>query len=216
MVATAQSVSSYLDGDIVNPDEVSEEYGLDVDWDWITRDYLEDGTVAATAKTPQIEKIDDFNNFLEYDDVRIGSDGELYGLTGESDIGLVLDAGIYPELDSDISEHALLHESQHFIQYDGDQLWGEALDEEYNLSKGLVEQLNYVDNLMTISEHPVYQHLINDAEVTALVEGYTERVTQAMQDDGEKIGKGFYPGYTQLADNIMENNGVNIDEEFSN
>lgn len=196
-----------------HPEDTADRYGLDVEYDFITSDYL-DGGVAATAKIPEVKEIEGFQDFVEYDDVRIGRDGKLYGRRDDSDIGFVADR-IYSDLDWQTGEHVNLHEAQHFIQYDEDQRWGEALDQEYDLSDELTEQLNQVDRLMDLKEHPIYRHTVNDAEVTALVEGYTERVTQAMQENGEEIGRGFYPGYTQLADNMMRQNGIDPDREFS-
>ena len=108
-----------------------------------------------------------------------------------------------------------LHELQHFQQYSEDRLWGDVLDEEYNLSDEMRFQLNYVDSLMDVAEDPILGELVDDAQVTALVEGYTQRVTEALQEDGEELGEDFYPGYTQLAEYMMEDvYGTDPEQEF--
>lgn len=201
----------------VSPEQSLEDYGMDthVDFDFIGDDFLEGGAVAATTKTPEYKELKSFQDFVEYEDIRRGNDGKLYGATGRENIGFIADRQSYSWLDDEVLDYINVHEGHHFIQFDDDQLWGDTLDEEYDLSEDLRQQLNQVDRLMNLAEHCLYQHTVDEARVTAVVEGYTERVTEAMHENGEEIGQNFYPGYTQLADNMMRRNGIDPEEEFS-
>lgn len=199
-------------------EDTAEEYGLGGDFDFEEEEYLDGGAVAATTKVPgiRIEEVDNYEDFKEYESALVDEEGNIYGVEKDENIGFIADSEIYPELDEETSEHVDLHELQHLEQYQDDRLWGEVLDEEYNLSDEMRFQLNYVDQLMNLNEDPVLGNLVSDAEVTALVEGYTQRVTEAMQEDGEEIGEDFYPGYTAVADHLMnEVYGTDPEEEFS-
>lgn len=199
-------------------EETAEEYGLSGDFDFETEEYLDGGAVAATAKVPglEVEEVEGYEDFREYDSAMVDQEGNIYGVNRDEHIGFIADSEVYPELDGETSEHVDLHELQHLEQYKGDRLWGDVLDEEYDLSDEMRFQLNYVDQLMDLNEDPVLGNLVSDAEVTALVEGYTQRVTEAMQDNGEEIGEDFYPGYTAVADHLMkEVYGTDPEEEFS-
>ena len=199
-------------------EETAEEYGLSGDFDFETEDYLEGAAVAATTKVPglEIEEVESYEEFREYDSAMVDEEGNIYGVNRDEQIGFMADSEVYPELDDKTSEHVDLHELHHLEQYRDDRLWGEVLDEEYDLSDEMRFQLNYVDQLMDLNDDPVLGKLVNDAEVTALVEGYTQRVTEAMQENGEEIGEDFYPGYTAVADHLMnEVYETNPEEEFS-
>lgn len=200
-------------------EETAEEYGLGGSFDFETEEYLEGGAVAATTKVPglEIEEVDSYEDFKEYNFAMVDEEGNIYGVNRDEHIGFIADSEIYPELDEETSEHVDLHELQHLEQYKEDRLWGDVLNEEYDLSDEMKFQLNYVDQLMDLNEDPVLGNLVSDAEVTALVEGYTQRVTEAMQENGEEIGEDFYPGYTAVANHLMkEVYGTDPEEEFSN
>jgi hypothetical protein len=198
-----------------NLQEVPEKYGLDIDYDFRDSGRLPEGAVAATVKTetPEVYRIKSYDDFLESDGLAI-LNGELAGIDIEDEIGFIENEAIYSEIDEEVKEYVELHEGQHFIQYSDDYLWGNHLDESYGLSKKMKNQLNEIDRLMDISEDPVLGNLVDEAEVTALVEGYTERITQAMHEDGDRLGEDFYPGYTQLADKLMRESGINPEKEF--
>lgn len=203
---------------LLSLEETADEYGLDGDFDFETEEDLNGGAVAATTKIPGFSpvEIQDYEDFLEYDMKLVDNNGNLYGLEKDSQLGFVSDSEVYDKLDDDVKEHVDLHELQHYQQYKEDRHWGEVLNEEYNLSDEMRFQLNYVDNLMDVAEDPVLGEFVDDAEVTAMVEGYTQRVTEALQEDGEELGEDFYPGYTQLADYMMkEVYGTNPEEEFN-
>ena len=199
-------------------EDTAEEYGLEGEFDFETEDYLEGGAVAATTKIPGIavEEVETYEDLKKHDSAMVDAEGNIYGVDRDEHIGFIADSEIYDQLDLDTREHVDLHELQHLQQYDEDLLWGDVLDQEYDLSDEMVFQLNYVDQLMDVAEDPVLGNLVDDAEVTALVEGYTQRVTEAMQEDGEEIGEDFYPGYTAVADYLMnEVYDTDPEEEFS-
>ncbi|QGA80231.1 hypothetical protein LC1Nh_0330 [Candidatus Nanohalobium constans] len=199
-----------------HPEETIENFGLGdvVDFDWIEEDYLEGGAVAATARKPKLEPVDNLGDAKNYEGLFAGPDGQLYGVSEDKSIGFIGDIESYSNFDYPTIEHSNLHESQHYIQFDEDQLWGDTMDEVYGVSDDLRKQLNKVDRLRDLNDHPLYGRFIDDARVTGVVEGYTERVTQSLQENGEEIGEGFYPGYTQLAENTMKADGIDIDEEL--
>ena len=195
-----------------------EKYGIPADFDFGQEEYLDDGAVAATTKVPgiDIEQVENYTYLQNYDMAFVDSEKNIYGVERDDKIGFIADKEIYPELDDETTEHVDLHEGQHFHQYDEDVLWGEVLDEEYDLSDEMKFQLNYIDRLMDVAEDELLGNLVDDGKVQALVEGYTERVTQAMQDDGEEIGEDFYKGYTAFAEQMMkEVYGTDPEEEFS-
>jgi hypothetical protein len=219
-MSAAEPIEANMDQDmdqVADLEKTAEEYGLEGDYDFVTEDYLEDGAVAATAKDPGVSavEIDDYEDFLEYDLKMVDEKGNLYGLEEDEHIGFISDSEVYDGLNGDLKEHVDLHELQHLEQYSEDRLWGDVLDEEYNLSDEMRFQLNYVDSLMDVAEDPILGELVDDAQVTALVEGYTQRVTEALQEDGEELGEDFYPGYTQLAEYMMEDvYGTDPEQEF--
>ena len=199
-------------------EETAREYGLEGDFDFELEDELEGGGVAATTKIPglSIEEVHSYTDLKEYGTALVDEAGNIYGVEKDEHIGFIADSEIYSELDPETSEHVDLHELQHLQQYDEERLWGEVLDEEYDLSDEMRFQLNYVDRLMDVREDPLLGNLVNDEEVTALIEGYTQRVTEAMQENGEEIGKDFYSGYSAIADHLMKNvYGTDPEEEFS-
>lgn len=198
-------------------EDTAEEYGLSGDFDFETEEYLDGGAVAATTKVPglKIEEVESYEDFKEYDSALVDEEGNIYGVERDEHIGFIADSEIYPELDEETSEHVDLHELQHLEQYREDRLWGDVLDEEYSLSDEMRFQLNYVDRLMDLKEDPVLGNLVDDAEATALIEGYTQKVTEAIQENGEEIGEDFYPGYTAVADYLMnEVYDTDPEEEF--
>lgn len=220
MSASGKLVSSQPEAEEHLPrlEDTAEEYGLEGEFDFETEDYLEGGAVAATTKIPGIavEEVETYEDLKKHDSAMVDADGNIYGVDRDEHIGFIADSEIYDQLDLDTREHVDLHELQHLQQYDEDLLWGDVLDQEYDLSDEMVFQLNYVDQLMDVAEDPVLGNLVDDAEVTALVEGYTQRVTEAMQEDGEEIGEDFYPGYTAVADYLMnEVYDTDPEEEFS-
>lgn len=199
-------------------EDTLEKYGIPADFDFGQEEYLDDGAVAATTKVPgiDIEKVENYTDLQNYDLAFVDAEKNIYGVERDDKIGFIADKEIYPELDDETTEHVDLHEGQHFHQYDEDVLWGEVLDEEYDLSDEMKFQLNYIDRLMDVAEDELLGNLVDDGKVQALVEGYTERVTQAMQEDGEEIGEDFYKGYTAFAEQMMkEVYGTDPEEEFS-
>jgi len=199
-------------------EDTLEDYGIPADFDFEQEDNLHDGAVAATTKVPglEIEQVENYTDLKEYEMAFVDAENNIYGVQQDEKIGFIADQEVYPELDDETTEHVDLHEGQHFHQYDDENLWGEVLDKEYDLSDEMKFQLNYIDNLMDVAEDDLLGNLVDDAKVEALVEGYTERVTQAMQDNGEEIGEDFYKGYTALADHMMkEVYGTDPEEEFS-
>jgi len=198
-------------------ENTAEKYGLDGDYDFATEDNLNGGAVAATAKVPGLsfEKVENYEDLKDFGMATVDDEGQIYGVEKDEKIGFIADSEIYPDLDEDTAEHVDLHEIQHLQQYEEDKLWGDALKHEYNLSDEMTFQLNYIDQLMDVAEDPLLGNLVDDAKVTALVEGYTQRVTEAMQDNGKEIGENFYPGYTELADHMMkEVYGTDPEKEF--
>jgi hypothetical protein len=199
-------------------EETASEYGLDIDPDFKEERCLGQDAVAATAKVqePELEEIESYEDYLEAERVTADPVGNLYAVTPKEKTGFIKNTELYRHLDYETGEHVNLHETHHFIQYDEERLWGDVLDEEYDLSNEMREELNQVDQLMTLAEHPAYNKLVNEAEVTAVVEGYTQLITEAMQENGEQIGKPFYPQYTQIAENTLEHKGLDLEEEFGN
>ena len=196
-------------------EKAAEEYGIDEAYDLAFEQDLPDGAVAATAKIPgvRVEEIEEYEDLLNYEEIAVDEDGDVYGLERDELIGFIADSEVYSDLDYIEREHVNLHELNHLEQFT-DGLWGDSLDEEYNLSDSMRQQLNYVDRLQEVSEDPILGSFIDDGVVTALVEGYTQRVTEAIQPEGEEIGEDFYPGYTAVADYLMQVNGTDPEKEF--
>jgi|GEM_PF-3902013 hypothetical protein len=211
------NIDQNMDTNLSDLEDTAEEYGLDGEYDFVTEDNLEDGAVAATAKVPGVSavEIEDYEDLVEYDLKMVDDEGNLYGLEKDEHIGFISDSEVYGSLGNDLKEHVDVHELQHLQQYSEGRLWGNVLDEEYNLSDEMRFQLNYVDNLMDVAEDPILGELVDDGMVTALVEGYTQRVTEALQENGQELGEDFYPGYTQLAEYMMEEvYGTDPEQEF--
>lgn len=207
--------NDYSDFDSV--DETGGKYDLPTDYDFRTEADLQDGAVAATAKVPgmRIKEMNDYEDFLEADKILYDDEGQLYSAKRDELTGFIADQEVYSELNDELLEHVNLHEIQHFLQY-SEGLWGDKLDEIHDLSDPMKYQLNEVDRLMTLKEHPVYRNLINDEKATAIIEGYTERVTQAMQENGEEYGQAFYPEITDQVDHLMKNRyGTDPEKEFN-
>ncbi|MFB6116403.1 MAG: hypothetical protein ABEK10_02715 [Candidatus Nanosalina sp.] len=212
------SVSDEAEDHMPRLENTAQKYGLEGELDFEAEEYLDGGAVAATTKIPGItvEEVETYEDLKKHESAMVDADGNIYGVDRDDHIGYIADSEKIPELDPQTQEMVDVHELNHVDQYDDELLWGEVLDKEYDLSDEMRFQLNYVDQIIDVAEDPVLGNLINDAEVTALVEGYTQRVTEAMVEDGEEIGEDFYPGYTAVADYLMnEVYGTDPEEEFS-
>jgi hypothetical protein len=188
-------------------DEIAEETGMPNYFDEVYIDDLEGGAVAATTLKPEydMDEITDFDpykddwsdlDFKDYEIMIENGDGDLYGLTLEEfNTVFIADAENYTQIDDKSRYLADLHEMMHGSQFNGN--WGEDVQKAEEISDEMRDYLNHVAEMS-------YEEFL---------EGNTEAVTEAMVPNGKNIGKPFYPGLTEAAEQEMEQY-FDLEEEF--
>lgn len=175
-------------------DTVSEKYEIPDYFDDVWIGDLGEDAVAAGAHVPStysFEEIDGAYDSLEYDEMVVGEDGELYGMDVYSwETHFIADENDYLTKSPEERELVNFHELSHASQYNGN--WGSDLQGPLDLDPETERYLNQFGK-----DTP-----------TPILEGYTQMMSEAAVENGRELGKGYYEAEKRLAEMDLWNKGL--------